>query len=98
MNRYKRRDNDLFVLHKDIKLENKWVVPYNPYLILKYQAHINVEICSTIASVKYLYKYIDKGYDCANIQIENENNKRDYDEINNFLSTRYFGFNCKILN
>ena len=50
-------------------MNNSWVVPYNPYLLLKYNAHINVELCSTVKSVKYLYKYIYKGYDCANVQI-----------------------------
>ena len=56
------------------KMDNSWVVPYNPFLPLKYNAHINVELCSTVKSVKYLYKYIYKGYDCANIQI-NVNNQ-----------------------
>ena len=41
-----------------IKLDNRWVVPYNPYLLLKYNAHINVEICITVSAVKYLYKYV----------------------------------------
>ena len=46
-----------------IKLDNRWVVPYNPYLLLKYNAYINVEICSTVSAVKYLYKYVYKGHD-----------------------------------
>ena len=36
---------------------NRWVVPYNPFLLLKYQCHLNVEICTSIKAVKYLYKY-----------------------------------------
>ncbi|KAG6717555.1 hypothetical protein I3842_04G106600 [Carya illinoinensis] len=44
-------------------LDNCWVVPHNPYLIVKYDCHINVEICSTIKAVKYLYKYINKDHD-----------------------------------
>jgi ATP-dependent DNA helicase PIF1 len=60
---------------------NRDVVPYNSYLLLKYNAHINVEICSTIKSVKYLYKYVYKGHDRANVLIT--------DEIENYLECRY---------
>lgn len=35
-------------------VNNSWVVPYNPYLSLKYKCHINVEVCISVASVKYL--------------------------------------------
>jgi hypothetical protein len=45
--------------------DNRWVVPYNPYLTMRYQCHINVEVCSSITAVKYLYKYVYKGHDRA---------------------------------
>ena len=48
------------------------MVPYNPYLCQKYNAHINVEICVTIKSVKYIYKYVFKGHDCAQVQVTSE--------------------------
>ena len=44
-------------------VDNSWVVPYNPAMSLKYNAHINFELCASIRSVKYLYKYIYKGPD-----------------------------------
>ena len=50
-------------------MSNQWVVPYNPYLCRKYNAHINVELCSSVKSVKYLYKYVYKGNDCANVKL-----------------------------
>jgi len=37
---------------------------------MKYNAHINVEICATVKSIKSLFKYIYKGHDCANIKLE----------------------------
>jgi hypothetical protein len=37
------------------------VVPYNPYLTRRYKAHINVEVCSSIKVIKYVYKYVYKG-------------------------------------
>jgi len=74
-------------------VSNKWVVPYSPFLALKYNAHINVELCSTVQSVKYLYKYIYKGHDCANVEIklntQSQSNMVVYDEISKFLSGRY---------
>jgi hypothetical protein len=32
---------------------------------MRYQCHINVEVCSSITVVKYLYKYVYKGHDRA---------------------------------
>ncbi|KAG7987410.1 hypothetical protein I3843_03G132500 [Carya illinoinensis] len=60
---YKHSDNGITVKVRDHNLNNRWVVPYNPYLLTTFDCHINVEICSTIKAVKYLYKYIYKGHD-----------------------------------
>lgn len=49
---------------------NQWVVPYNPYFSQKYNCHINVEVCSTITAVKYLYKYVYKGADKTEITLQ----------------------------
>ena len=39
-------------------------------LYIIFNCHINVEIVSSIKSVKYLYKYIYKGHDAAAIIIQ----------------------------
>jgi hypothetical protein len=65
-------------------IDNRFVVPYSPHLLKKFQCHINVEICSSVQSVKYLYKYIYKGSDKANAKITNEN-----DEIQQYLDAPY---------
>jgi len=80
----------------EVEVNNKWIVPYNPYLLLKFNCHINVEICSSVKSVKYLYKYIFKGHDSCNIRIHQEPtagegrpNQLIYDEIEQYVDSRY---------
>ena len=70
-------------------MDNRWVVPYNPYLSLKYGSHINVELCSSVASVKYIYKYIYKGFDCASVEINHQSNNKSKDEVKTYLNARY---------
>ena len=79
---YKRPDNGRIFRKGTIDLSNQWVVPYNPYLLLKYGSHINVEACVSIKSIKYVYKYVYKGHDCANMELN-------VDEIKTYLDCRY---------
>ncbi|KAK6010959.1 hypothetical protein OSTOST_23967, partial [Ostertagia ostertagi] len=75
-------------------LDNRSVVPYNRYLALKYNAHLNVEICGMIHAVKYMYKYVYKGPDRAALHMtRTEDNRagRAVDEIDAFVNARYIG-------
>ncbi|XP_065642529.1 uncharacterized protein LOC136074152 [Hydra vulgaris] len=83
---YRRRDDGLVINIKGNNVDNRWVVPYNPLLSNKYQAYINVEACMSVKAVKYLYKYIYKGHDCANVLINVQVN---HNEVNTFLDCRY---------
>jgi hypothetical protein len=80
---------------KEVEVDNRWIVPYNPYLTTKYNCHINVEICSSVQAVKYLFKYIYKGPDKAQTVLEpanaKENNQQenDVDEIKDYVDARY---------
>lgn len=62
---YRRPDNGRFILKGNVRLDNRWVVPYNMFLLKKYGAHINVEWCNKTNVLKYLFKYVTKGQDCA---------------------------------
>jgi len=64
---------------------NQDVVPYNPYLLAKYDCHINVEISASVKAVKYIHKYVYKGHDRATVQIGN------VDEIQDYIDGHYIG-------
>ena len=91
---YRRRNDEQYIV-KNVHLDNRYVVPYNPYLSIKYNAHINVEICSSIKCCKYLYKYVYKGPDMTSIHTEvqkssqeqNASNERNIDGIKKFVNS-----------
>jgi hypothetical protein len=49
--------------------DNSRVVPFNAQLLLKYDCHINVEVCTSVGAIKYLFKYVHKGPDRQRIQL-----------------------------
>ncbi|GBN70824.1 hypothetical protein AVEN_69003-1 [Araneus ventricosus] len=84
---YRRRATEPVQVGK-YSIYNRWVVPYNPWLLKKFNAHINVEVCASVKSVKYLYKYVYKGHDAASVKIQKEG-ALDHDEILSFVEGRY---------
>uniref|UniRef100_A0A183C069 ATP-dependent DNA helicase n=1 Tax=Globodera pallida TaxID=36090 RepID=A0A183C069_GLOPA len=49
--------------------DNRFVVPHNRFLALKYRSHINVEWIQGDACIKYVLKYVMKGCQLAFVQI-----------------------------
>jgi hypothetical protein len=69
-------------------LDNRSVVPYNASLIMKYNAHVNIEFCNKSNCIKYLFKYITKGVDRVIASIQSGSNE-EVDEIKQFYDCRY---------
>ena len=83
---YRRRhiiNNEIIIWGSNNRFNNRWVVPYNPFLTRLLIAYINVEVCTTVKTVKYIYKYIYKGHDKATLQIHKIN------EITRYVTCRY---------
>ncbi|XP_057421492.1 uncharacterized protein LOC130715411 [Lotus japonicus] len=95
---YRRREDGRHVQKGDIRLDNRYVVPYNRDLLLRFQAHINVEWCNKSRAIKYLFKYIHKGPDRATVLIEDNVSPQntqtplkitEVNEIKTYLDCRY---------
>jgi len=90
---YRRRNSGVVVNKGGVKLNSGNVVPYNPYLLMRYQAHVNVEYCNKSNAIKYLFKYVNKGPDRSNIEITNgsstSHKSEPVDEIKRYYDCRY---------
>ena len=89
----KQKDPNKKYNYNLITVDNSWIVPYNPYLSLKYNCHINAEVCSSVQAVKYIFKYIYKGPDKAQTVFQPiappVDQTKDVDEITEFVDARY---------
>jgi hypothetical protein len=66
-------------------LDNRWIVPHNPFSSLRFECHINVECAICFGSMKYLNKYIDKGGDRGTLTVHDHD-----DEVKQYIDGRYF--------
>ncbi|PAA84583.1 hypothetical protein BOX15_Mlig017082g4 [Macrostomum lignano] len=76
---------------EEVNLDNRWVVPYCPLLSKVFNAHINVEYCNSVKSIKYICKYVNKGSDQAVFGLERQGAERD--EVARYESGRYISSN-----
>ena len=76
---------------KQFIIDNKWIVPYSPFLSLRFNCHVNMEICFSPTASKYLFKYITKGEDRAMVRAEVEAEELVKDEIKDFIDLRSVG-------
>ncbi|XP_058219883.1 uncharacterized protein LOC131330353 [Rhododendron vialii] len=82
---YRRRSDGKVYVVRGHEVDNRDVVPYNPYLSKRFNCHINVEVCAGMRCVKYIHKYIYKGYDRTTMVLGSAN------EIQQYLDSRYIG-------
>ncbi|GFX75442.1 hypothetical protein TNCV_2547131 [Trichonephila clavipes] len=61
--RYHRRspeDGAIVTQIKENNADNRCVVPYNRFMYSTFNAHINVEFCNYVKSIKFICKYVIK--------------------------------------
>jgi hypothetical protein len=81
---YRRRNTGVKHEVRGTLMDNRDVVPFNAYLLLKFQCHINVELTFGVRSIKYIHKYIYKGHDCTTMEFG-----KDKDEVQQYLDARF---------
>jgi hypothetical protein len=80
---YKQRNTGIAFEKNGHTFTNQHIVPYNKFLSLMFECHINVEIPVSTTAVKYIYKYIIKGHNHSLLKIVGCN------EIKAFIDSQY---------
>ncbi|KAG5863312.1 hypothetical protein JTB14_024439 [Gonioctena quinquepunctata] len=92
---------EIYVERWNRSITNRRVIPYNPFALAKYNCHINFEAVGSLATMKYLHKYINKGPDSVTLYVDDQanlprpdNNQSSnivhrIDEIQQYIDGRY---------
>ena len=83
---YARPDNGRVIEKNGFVFDNRLVVPFNRFFLLKNGCHINIEFVGSFTTVKYIQKYVHKGVDISTTEIKGLSGDRN--EIAKFLKAR----------
>lgn len=76
------------------EIGDEYVVPYNPWILMQFNCHCNVQVCASRACIGYLYKYVFKGVDRAKIhfsRVDPETGMRESDSGQNEVDEYHYG-------
>ena len=85
---YQRLNNGRTFTKGKFCYDNRWIVPFNGYLLKKFRCHINVEFVGSFLSIRYIYKYIHKGVDVSTIALKSGEKGNENDEIGKYINAR----------
>lgn len=89
---------DRYVVKGKESIDNRFVVPYCRDLLLRFQCHINLEVCNSSRSLKYLFKYCLKSHDNAIMLLRSKKGEctstsketiKPVNEVKHYLDGRY---------
>ena len=89
--KYKRPNNGRYFWHEKYPafcVDNRWIIPYNPAILLAWEGHANIESVVNIEVIEYLFKYLFKGRDKGMAQFEDVAKVL---EIDDFIDGYWFG-------
>ena len=69
-----------------VHLDNRYVFPYKQHLLQKYNCYINVKYAASIASISYLFKYVQKDFNYLDLYFRQQ---YEFDKIRHYTNNRY---------
>ncbi|KAI9086141.1 hypothetical protein K1719_031862 [Acacia pycnantha] len=89
---YRRRNDGRTVSRKGVKLDNRFVVPYNARLLKLFCGHLNIEKTNQSRAIKYCSNTLVKGMTVSFFGIYNNNDslgsQQSFDEVSHYLNCR----------
>ena len=86
---YKRPKEGPIAVKNGFPFDSRWVVPHNRYLLLRYGSHINVEYTASLGTLRYQFKYMNKGNDLTTVKLMSKEDGQGRNEIDEFVNARY---------
>lgn len=68
-----QKPGELRYTYRRLSAADQYVVPYSPHLLLLWQAHCNVQYCTSGGLAKYISKYVTKAEPKSLVNIHSEN-------------------------